>query len=203
MALIELTIRTLCDTLPKCTADAVFLFGQTVDNQESVFASARSLLEWQRVRKIMFMHTDALSGYPGFQSWRRALVRSGIKDDFIEGVSSTGATSLNTLIEARAMARHAKRCGYTTVIVCASPFQQTRAFMTSVTAAMRDYPGLRIYSHPGLTLPWLEKVTHSQGRTEGTRAGLIAGELERIERYQGKGDLASDREVLDYLSRRS
>jgi hypothetical protein len=29
------------------------------------------------------------------------------------------------------------------------------------------------------------------------------GELERIERYQDKGDLASVEEVLDYLSKRS
>ncbi len=201
--LIELIIRTLCDTLPKRTADGVFLFGQTVDNQESVFASAHHLLQRRRARKVMIMHTDALSGYPGFESWRRAMIRVGVQDGLIEGVSTPETMSLNTLIEARAMVRHAKRRGYTTVIVCASPFQQPRAFMTSVTAAMYDYPGLRIYSQPGLPLPWHEKATHSQGSTAGTRAGLIAGEIERIARYQGKGDLDSVQDVLDYLNKRS
>jgi len=203
MILIELIIKTLCDTLPGYTADAVFLFGQTLDNQKSVFTRAQSLLQQRHARKIMIMNTDALSGYPGFDSWRSALIRSGIEDGLIEGASSPETTSLNTLIEARAMVRHAKRRGYRTLIVCASPFQQPRAFMTSVTVAMSEYPELAIHSQPGLALPWHEKVTHSQGRTEGTRARLIAGELERIERYQDKGDLASVEEVLDYLSKRS
>ncbi len=203
MTLNELIIRTLCDSLPKQSADALFLFGQTVDNQESVFARAHQLLQRRLARKIMIMHTDALCGYPGFESWRRALIGYGIEDILIEGVSCLETTSLNTLIEARAMVRHAKRRGYTTVIVCASPFQQPRAFMTSVTATMNDYPGLRIYSQPGLTLAWHEKVTHSQGHAAGTRAELILGDLERIQRYQNKGDLASVEKVLDYLNKRS
>lgn len=203
MALIELIIRTLCDTLPKRTVDAAFLFGQTKDNQQSVFGSAQHLLQQRHVRKIVIMHTDALSGYPGFESWRRALIRTGIQDTLIEGAPSPETTSLNTLIEARALVRHAELRGYNSLIVCASPFQQPRAFMTSVSVAMRAYPELEIYSQPGLALPWHEKATHSQGLTTGTRAALIAEELNRIERYQGQGDLASVGEVLDYLNKRS
>lgn len=75
--------------------------------------------------------------------------------------------------------------------------------MTAVTVALEAYPELRIYSLPGLALPWHETVTHSQGRSKGSRAEFIAGELERIHRYHKKGDLASVEEVLDYLNKRS
>ena len=129
----ELIIRTLCDTLPEEPADALFLFGQTEDNQESVFAKERQ---------------------------------------------------------------------YRRVIVTASPFQQPRAYMAAVTAALRSYPELYIYSLPGKALPWKEEVVHSQGKVQDARAGLIAGEMERIRKYHAIGDMVSVDKVIAYLNRR-
>ena len=74
--------------------------------------------------------------------------------------------------------------------------------MTAVTLALREYPELYLYSLPGKPLPWQEEVTHSQGEVLGTRAELIAGEMNRIKTYYAKGDLASVDEVLEYLNRR-
>ncbi|WP_299823578.1 YdcF family protein [uncultured Pontibacter sp.] len=199
----ELIIRSLCDTLPPAPADAVFLFGQTEDNQQSVFASAVYLLSNKLAKKVMFLDTEPLSGYPGFEGWQQELQKLGVKPEEIEPVPvATGTTSLNTRIEAQNAIKHAKAIGYQHLIVIASPFQQPRAFMTAVTAVEEHYPKLKVYSYPGRNLSWCEEVVHSQGKVTGTRAELIAGEMERIHKYGNMGDLAKVEEVLDYLNRR-
>ncbi|PRY12789.1 hypothetical protein CLV24_107162 [Pontibacter ummariensis] len=199
----ELLIRSLADTLPTAQADGLFLFGQTEDNQASVFATAKRLLEEGKVQKVLFIHSGPISGYPGFERWQQELTWLGVPDEKIEGVPVPADNDkLHTLIEAEAMARHAKAKGYERVVVAASPFQQPRALMAAVTAAHRHYPELYLYSQPGQALPWYQEATHSQGKVEGTRAGLIAGEIERIHKYQAKGDLVSVEEVLAYLEKR-
>lgn len=200
----ELIIRALCDTLPEEPVDALFLFGQTEDNQESAFAAARHLLQRKCVKRVLFMNTGPISGYLGFDSWKEALVRSGVGEELIEPVqNSTGDNDiLHTGIEAESLVAHAKQHQYRRLIVTASPFQQPRAFMTAVTAANKFYPELELYSYPGKPMPWKEEVVHSQGKVQAARAGLIAGEMKRIHHYHAKGDLASLEEVIVYLNKR-
>ncbi|TPE39464.1 YdcF family protein [Pontibacter mangrovi] len=197
----ELIIRSLADTLPH-TLDALFLFGQTEDNQKSSFAVAEQMLQEGKVQKVLFLHTRPLSGYPGYDAWQQELVKRGVPADKLEGVPDPGTDYLHTLLEAEAMAKHAKATGYSRIAVAAAPFQQPRAFMAAVTAAQRHYPQLYLYSQPGKALPWCQDATHSQGKVEDTRAGLIAGEMERIQKYNAKGDLDSVKQVLAYLNRR-
>lgn len=200
----ELIIRTLCDTMPEEPADALFLFGQTEDNQESAFAVARHLLQAHAIKKVLFLGTGPISGYPGFARWKAALVRSGVGEEQLEPVPPLPADTdiLHTGIEAKSLAVFAKERQYRRVIVTASPFQQPRAYMAAVTAALRNFPELYIYSHPGKALPWKEEVVHSQGKVQNARAGLIAGEMERIQKYHAIGDLVSVDEVIAYLNRR-
>ena len=126
----------------------------------------------------------------------------GIPEASIQGVDLKREDSLNTLIEANAMVRHAKQHHFRTLYVTASPFHQIRAFMTSITAARKYYPHIDLYSYNGHPLPWLDNAAHSQGKTTGSRRELIGGEFERIRKYQEKGDLANDDEVLSYLNQR-
>jgi hypothetical protein len=125
-----------------------------------------------------------------------------VPESSLLGVDLNDTASLNTLIEANAMIRCAKHNQYTDIYVIASPFHQLRAFMTSVTAAQKFYPEINIYSHNGHPLPWQDRVAHSQGETSGLRRDLIGGEFDRIRKYQQKGDLASDTDVLCYLNKR-
>jgi hypothetical protein len=74
--------------------------------------------------------------------------------------------------------------------------------MTLVTVTLRYFPDLFIFNFTGITLPWLDKVVHSQGTLSGTRKDLIKAEFDRIDKYQRKGDLASEREIIEYLNRR-
>lgn len=202
MRLLELAIRTFCDSKPKDVADAAFLFGQTIDNQESVFLAAKRLLKNQFIKKVLIVRSDPKSGYPGHSIWEKELLKMGIPKDLIIGVDLISTISLNTLIEATGMIKHAKNNHYKKIYVIASPFHQLRAFMTSVTVALKYYPNLRIYSYQGNSLSWSDTVTHSQGTTIGPRSRLIRGELDRIITYQQKGDLASDNSIIEYLEKR-
>ena len=199
--LIELLTRVLCDTLPPA-ADFCFVFGQTADNQASVLQKAEQLLAQNRVKKIGFVQTQAMGGYPGYDAWRGILSGKGVRAEQVEGVPVENPTLLHTLIEAQAMACHVREKGYRTVCVLATPFHQLRAFMTAVTAVMAQNVTVQLFSVPGVALPWQEQVAHSQGNTTGTRQQLIAGELERIVKYIGQGDLATVETVLEYLDRR-
>ena len=202
MKLFEIAIRTLCDVKAKHTADAVFIFSQTEDNQYSVLSAAHQLLTDQLIKKILISDSGPISGYPGYSVWEKELCAMGIPKASILGVDLRGADSLNTLIEANALIWHAKQHHYTEIYVTAAPFHQLRAFMTSVTAAQQYYPQINLYSYNGSALPWLEHVVHSQGETAGLRKELIGGEFDRIRKYQHKGDLATDADVLTYLSQR-
>ena len=51
-------------------------------------------------------------------------------------------------------------------------------------------------------MSWQEEVIHSQGTLKAKRRDLIQEEVERIEKYQSKGDLASSEQVLSYLDKR-
>jgi hypothetical protein len=120
----------------------------------------------------------------------------------VHGVPAGKISSINTLIESEALVRYCKQERYGSVYVVSLPFHQLRAFMTLVTVALREYPQLSIYSHPGAALPWIETVAHSQGTLQAPRRQLIQEELTRISAYQKKGDLARFEDVLDYLNRR-
>ena len=202
MKLLELTTRILCDVRPGHTADAVFLFGQTQDNQASVFAAACRLLKERLVERVLFVDSVPRSGYPGSAAWKAALSDLGVSSAQMATVDMAVEASLNTLTEAEGMVHHAMRNGYTDLYVTAAPFHQLRAVMTAVTVALKWYPDIRIYSYPGDALPWLDTVIHSQGTTSARRTDLIHGEFERIRKYQMKGDLADVSAVMDYFTSR-
>ena len=198
---IELLTRVLCDLQPKNPTNGAYLYCQTKTNQQSIFQAAHFLLKNGLTHKILILNTKAKSGYPGFTEWKQQLHKLGLSADQIEGVN-IGTPMLNTLIESKAVIRFARQHSYHSLFVVAPPFHQLRAFMTAVTVAFREYPELVIYSYPGVAMSWQKEVIHSQGTLKAKRRDLLKEELERIEKYQSKGDLASLEQVLNYLNKR-
>ena len=199
---IELLTRVLCDLQPKNPTNGAYLYCQTRSNQQSIFQAAHFLLNNALTHRILILNTKAKSGYPGFTEWKQQLHQLGLSEEQIEGVLNKETSMLNTLIESEAIIRFARQHSYRSLFVVAPPFQQLRAFMTAVTVALREYPELLIYSYPGLAMSWQEEVLHSQGTLKAKRRDLIQEELERIEKYHSKGDLASPEQVLSYLNKR-
>ena len=202
MALNELSIRVLCDIRSKITVDGAVLYSQTKDNQNSVILAAKNILYNKLAKKILFIKSGPISGYPGFSTWTSELNKLGIQSNDMVGVELMKTNSLNTLIESQAFINYAVQKKYRSLYVVSSPFHQLRAFMTLVTVALRYYPDLLIFSYSGISLPWSDKVVHSQGTLLGARKDLIKAEFERIEKYKQKGDLSSEIKIIEYLNKR-
>jgi hypothetical protein len=163
---------------------------------------AKQLLDTHQTERILCMDTPPVSGYPGYDAWTERLIKQGVDPQYIAGVPMPQVPVLHTLAEAEAVVTYARQQRFRSLYVTAAPFHQPRAYMTAVTAALRIYPELNLYSQTGTPLSWLEEAVHSQGKTKGARMQLITGELHRIEKYQKQGDLASVEQVLAYLDRR-
>lgn len=199
---VELLTRVLCDSLPENSVDGIYLFCQTEDNQGSVLQAALSLLNRSMSSKVLILHSEAKSGFPGFANWNEHLSKLGISSGQIQGVPIGRTAMLNTLVESEALVQFVHQRKLKSLIVVAPPFQQLRAFMTVVTVALEKFPQLLIYSYPAVAMPWQQEVVHSQGTLRTTRQDLIQTELERIHTYQKKGDLASFEQVMTYLNNR-
>jgi hypothetical protein len=199
---IELLLRIFADVRPPGIADAAYLFAETEPNQDSVFAAARDLIEKKQVRRLLISDCLPKSGYIGAAAYRTAMIAAGIPTEVIEEVPMEPTEILHTGIEADRTVQFAKARAYERLLVVSVPFHQERAFMSVVTAVLREYPSLKIYSHPGVPQSWDEIVTHSQGTLRGARALMIAEELKRIEAYTAQGYLLPRSAILEYLRTR-
>lgn len=200
--MIELLIRTLCDSPPPKAAEGTYLFGQTIDNQQSVFETGIELLQQGLTKKLLISGAGIISGYPGLAAWEQDLVALGVDAADIIAIEPITDTILHTLIEAESLVRYLKTNNWKTVMLVSAPFHQLRCFMTVVSVALREMPELQIYNQVGTTLPWHETVTHSQGTLHLKRSDFIESELRRIDTYQQKGDLAKTQAVFNYLLQR-
>jgi len=199
---IELIVRILCDTRLEGPADGAYLYCTTIENQASIFQTARMLISHAIASRVYILDAQAMSGYPGVKQCSRRLRELGLPADKIDYVPYGGTESINTLVESQALIRFARDRGIGSLVLVSPPFHQLRAFMTAATVTLDVYPELVIYSHPGAAMSWTESVVHSQGTLQAQRRQLIQEELIRVDTYQNKGDLASFEEVLDYLNRR-
>lgn len=196
----ELLVRVLGDIEPVEPVDAVYLFAQTADNQQSVFDTGLATAAAGLAGRILIPDSDAMAGYPGFRAWRRELLALGLPEKMLAGTPTSAFDTLHTLIEATALVQHARTHQVNKLLIVAPPFHQLRAFMTVVTVLRQELPELRVYNRVGRSLPWHEVVVHSQGTLQCQRRELIQSELDRISRYQQKGDLAPKDEILSYLN---
>jgi hypothetical protein len=198
----ELFLRALSDPLPAEGLEALFLFGQTVDNQEASFATAERLHRRFPDLQLLMLAGGPRSGYPGFDPWRKALEARGIGSDRIHPLPPADTPIVHTRIEALALIDYLSAGPYQRVGITAAPFHQVRAFMTAISVVLEARSDALLYSCPGAPQPLLAPASHSQGAHSDRRLDLIAPELERIEIYQQKGDLAATAAILAYLARR-
>lgn len=141
-------------------------------------------------------------GYPGFGNWKKKLVKLGIPERKIVGVQISSDFPPSTHAEAWGIVRYAKKSKWRTLYIVAPPLHQLRAFVTTVTALIREKARVLAYNFVGMSQRWEEHIIHSQGIQKGTRSELLTEEFEKMERYYKKGDLISGEEVLKYLDKR-
>lgn len=199
--LLEFTLRTMADELPR-GVDAVFLFGETPDNEQSTLRRVAQLFYEGSVGKIAYSTGGvSVAGQPWAPGYRIKLINMGISEDSIVSLSIADKLA-HTCSEALTFAAYAKEQSWQKVCVTAAPVHQPRAFLSFVSSILRSCPELKAFSAPGVPLPWTQVALHSQFIESGRRCDLTQNEWERIERYYASGDLVSARQALDYLNNR-
>ncbi|MEK6898382.1 MAG: hypothetical protein AABX28_03435 [Nanoarchaeota archaeon] len=180
--------------------DGIYLFGETSDNEEASFISARKLLDKGLTKCVLIDDMPEQNGFPGFSPWSERLLNDyGISPQALEIDTSKG---YHTLAEAESLVRYFSKENLNSSYIVASQFHLLRAFMTSSSVVIRENPELNFFACPGAEQDWNEVVMHSQGTTFGRRIDLIRGEVERIQKYTIKGDIESTKRILDYMVNR-
>lgn len=199
---LELSQRIMDDDGPVVKADAIIMYGQTQDNESSIFLGVKQLYEKRLFKKVTFGQGGKLAtGQDYLPGYQEALNRLGIPTEAIIPIQITEALA-HTHTEALAHVAWAKKQEWGNVYVMASPFHQFRAFVNTISIVLCQYPKLKVFSIPGEHLPWTQVALHSQFVESGKRCDLVEKEWKRIEAYHAKGDLVSARQVLDYLNQR-
>ncbi|MBI2476203.1 MAG: hypothetical protein HYV67_03095 [Candidatus Taylorbacteria bacterium] len=186
--LLQLATMVLTDTIHR--APAAYLFGQTADNKHSVLERGAELLRDNVVSRLLLHDAqgEKNKGYEGIGVWKKHLSEGGVRASQITGIPCLELG--HTFSEAKALAKYAHDQGWGKLIIVAAPFHQLRAFISMVTAIrLLQNTTLRVYNQVGSTLPWDQKVLHSQGILMATRQDLIVEELRRIKRYQRQSKL--------------
>lgn len=206
LELIELLMRTYADESSGFMLDAVYCYVQTTANTPSVVLKARKLFKQLGVSAVAIPTYGGLPKYEWYYNLIRTMILdTGIRDNCINPIPHPPEFKIaHTHTEAIGLIRYAKEKRWKQVYITALPSHLLRAFLETITAVVREYPELQVYSTAGVILPWTEPAEHSQ-TVEGSpkRFESVPSELEKIRRYHAQGDLISAREALDYLNRRA
>jgi len=200
--LLELSQRIMDDDVPKGKADAVIMYGETQDNERSIFLGVKQVYEKNLVKKVTFGQGGKLiTGQDYLPDYQAKLIQFGIPKEAIIPIQITQAMA-QTHTEASAHIAYAKAQQWKNVYVVASPFHLFRAFVNTISIVLHQYPKLKVFSSLGAHLPWTQVALHSQFVESGRRCDLVAKEWQRIEDHHAKGNLVSAHQVLDYLNQR-
>lgn len=100
--------------------------------------------------------------------------------------------SQHTRDQAVEVTKLVRSCGWSRIILIASPYHQYRAYLTFLKAMQEAGAPFCIINAPARQIPWF--ASDDQGR----RIDLLDGEMERVDLYRASGHVATDVEALAY-----
>ena len=127
-------------------------------------------------------------------------MKMGMSEDHIIPIPYTFPEGhINTLLEAISFAKFIQDKSLTSVGILCQAFHILRATMTLVSALKELKVQMNIHPYISEVGYWHDVLVHSQGIVKGSRLDLVDSELQRIRRYQEKGDILTEVEVLNYF----
>ncbi len=199
----ELITRIFFDPVPyDKKPDIAYLFGETVDEEDSVLKAGAALYDTGAIKKIA--HCGARKGhaFSGKKNWSKKLHALGIPFKDIYPIPLSKKFPPSTHAESFGLVSYARKQGWKKIYIVAPPLHQLRAFVTTVSAIIKEKSHLRVYSFTGLPQNWEERIAHSQKPQKRARHEFFGDEFKKIEKYYQKGDLVSGKEILKYLEKR-
>lgn len=140
-------------------------------------------------------HDGVSRAWPGYEHYKRCLARN----PGVNVVAAKAAT--NTLEEGFVFSEKAHELGWKQVVVIAQPFQLLRIMLTHVHVMHERGYYMRVYPVAPNSVNWLAITSANQGAASVSRFDQIGMELERVEKYQAAGSLASFDKLVEYMTR--
>lgn len=193
----------LSHQLPRIPADALFVHALN-DLEEDLLAFANKLHSTGIVRKVVLNGSTAEEcervqiDYRGRERWELLAEQVGIPSQYILWTP----TALHTYAEAEAVQRICSENGWKTLIVVGAPYHILRCTLTQLGAMKRLGCARNLFPATLRGFDWWHVVTKKiMGGSSFTKSRLdmLDEELERIHRYQEKGDCVSLAELIGHF----
>ena len=190
---------------PLTETDTIFFHARAWEDDDGLFELASQLYEAHKAKSIAINggeggppgNTAGGQNWPGWREYLSRLVGFGVEHIYLTEVAN------NTKEENEMFLKLAMQMRWRSAIILCHPHQILREFLGMI-ASMRDHKyWMRIYAVVPKTTDWTKLVYGSPRIPLSPRFDHIAEELERIPRYQAKGDLAQYYELYPYLQIRS
>jgi hypothetical protein len=196
--ILQLQSHALADTKPSTTPPAIYLFAESDDLKRSV----QDLGVWANTSLGVKILLSGGKGncYSGFDIWKEDMLKRGIRNEDIIPVPA--AEDLNSYTEAVSLVDFLNSRGWESVYVTAPPFHLPRAFLTVISVIVKTKSKIKVYATSTTPLNWQNPVTHYQGVVVDTPLNFVVAEIERVGKYQTKGDLISFDQAFLYLKNR-
>lgn len=190
---------------PPGKVDAIFFHARPRGDDDECFELAAEYLRTERAQFVVingscgeaYGKTTPGEAWEGADAYERRLRDLHVPPEAL--IRSRPA--FHTRDEADAFYTVARGREWKSAAVLTLPHHITRAMLSMVHVALAQcplqYP--RVYALAPTTVNWWKQVPGSQGHAWKRRSDHIAGELERIARYQVSGELATLQELSEYL----
>lgn len=181
-----------------------YLVAMLKANGKSVLNRGSQLLNMGIVNALCICGNPYAGHYPGGEAWKSELIERHVPADLIHFSIVPPGTPEHTYSASMAFVHKAKEMGWKHATITAAPFHQVRAFVSVVSATLRHYPELTLYSRPGMDQDMAERCVYNQQGDTTYRMTSIPQEWDRIITYHAnvQGDLVSAGEVVEYMKRR-
>ena len=202
MDLVKLAMAVGCPRDDLRPIDYAFIFLLPEVPQEEIAAYCATL---KHVHRFCFASTGPGSGSLGAPHLQALMVAEGIDPSRLLPIPYLYPDGhVNTYFEAMSFAGYLASLNHKeshSVGFIAQSYHLLRGYMTGVSAmasrglTVADFPAVPLTPPP---VEWSKKIVHSQGIAKGTKWEIFHGELERISRYQAKGDILAASQILDW-----
>lgn len=201
---VQATIVLLSDE-PTTRVDTTFFHARAWEDDDGLFCLAGHLYRTHKVNSISINggeggamgSTIGGQNWPGQEQYRSRLQELGV------GLIYLTKPANNTKEENEMFLQLAMQRRWRSAIIIGQPHHILREFLGMI-ASMRDHAyWMRIYAAAPRTIDWTKLVYGSPSIPFTPRFDHIEEELNRIPKYQAKGDLAQYHELFPYLRIRS
>ncbi|EKD94507.1 MAG: hypothetical protein ACD_26C00034G0042 [uncultured bacterium] len=209
--LVKASMMVLSD-YPSEPVDTIFLFSRSPEDSIAVVELASDLILGGIAKFILLADQDGekwkriikYEANPGKNYYIKQLIKNGVSSDKIILCSHQVKDQIgfNTREESDSFLLMSAKKNYKTAVLVTQPHQILRATLGTLKTNIDKKYNMKFWCATPQSIDWYEKAGGSQGLEVKPRIDHIQDEVERVIKYQQKGDLATFQEFFDFIKNR-